>query len=130
MNREVINNALFKQGIAVALAVAAQLVVVVLGGDASIFGRPKMKAFTGFGEISCNLLRISKLNFGGKVFPWPKNKAIRSCVFFSPIFVSPRLFPEALFGGPLFALADIPDDPGLVILAAWMIQERRRWKNR
>ena len=26
---------------------------------------------------------------------------------------------EALFGGPLFALMDIPDNPGLVILDAW-----------
>lgn len=26
---------------------------------------------------------------------------------------------EALIGGPLFALMDIPDDPGLPLLAAW-----------
>ena len=40
-----------------------------------------------------------------------------------PLLFAPFLQCKALFGGPLFALADIPDDPGLVIL------EPRPWQD-
>lgn len=132
---EVINNALFKQGIGVALAVAAQLVVVLGGIVMPRFLGPWRLSQGGLGTLVFGdffrtsivfLLRTSKLNlearfFMAKIHQFLSDPAVSAVSHL-------RLFPEALFGGPLFALADIPDDPGLVILAPWMIQETRRWK--
>ena len=87
-------------------------------------GRLGYPSFLFFFRTSIVFFKNLKIELGDKIF-YGQNSPIfiRSC---GVLFLAK--FPKALFGGPLFALADIPDDPGLVILAPWMIQETRRWK--